>query len=126
ACAAGWQGILLRVQRGINRLGEFFAYARRLGDLLGAGTPQLLQSSEVFEQLAATGRSDPGDPLQGGGAPRLAAPGAMPGDGEPVGFVANLLDQVQRRRVGRQRELMLDIVKVQGFQDRKSGVSGKR
>ena len=45
---------------------------------------------------------DGADVLQARGGARLAAPRAVPGDGEAVGLVADLLDEVQRRMVRRQ------------------------
>lgn len=50
-----------------------------------------------------------------------AAPRTVAGDGETVRFVTYLLDQVQRRRIGRQGELVGGIVQVEGFQPRLAG-----
>ncbi len=85
------------MQAGINRLGKLFTDAGSFGDLVDAGAVELLQAAEMFQQVAAALGPDPGDVLQARGAPGLAAPGAMAGDGEAVGFIADLLDQVQGR-----------------------------
>ena len=73
------------------------------------------------EQFAAAFGSDARNVLQRRSAPGFSAASAMAGDGETMRFVAHLLDEVQRRRVGRQRELMRGVVQIESLQARLAG-----
>ncbi|MNP67269.1 hypothetical protein D3C76_1630780 [compost metagenome] len=51
----------------------------------------------MFQQVAAALGPYPGHIFKAGNSTGLATAGAVAGDSEAVGFVADLLDQVQRR-----------------------------
>src|SRR5689334_23625354 len=63
-----------------------------------------LHAAEMLEQRLAARGADAADLLQRRRRPRLAAPRAMALDREAMRFVANLLQQVQARMVGRKVE----------------------
>ena len=89
------------VQRGIDSLGERGIDAFHARDLLRprpAFSPP--RPPKCSQQARAPARADAGDVLQPAGAAHLLAPPAVAGDGEPVRFVAHLLDQLQRRGLG--------------------------
>ncbi|MNV76374.1 hypothetical protein D3C71_1697210 [compost metagenome] len=85
------------MQAGINRLGKLFTDAGCFGDFIDTGAVELLQAAEMFQQVAPALGPYPGHILQAGHPAGLAAAGAVAGDGETVGLVADLLDQVQGR-----------------------------
>ncbi|MNT95666.1 hypothetical protein D3C72_2375890 [compost metagenome] len=85
------------MQVGINRLGKLFTDSRCFGDFFDAGAGQLLQTTEVFEQVTTTLWPYPGYVFQAGSTPGLATPGTVAGNGKTVRFVTDLLDQVQGR-----------------------------
>src|SRR5690606_39519670 len=86
-----------------------------LGDFYGAGAGQLLEATKVLEQLPAPLWPYPGDTFQGGCITGLATPLAVAGDGKAVRLVADMLDEMQRRRMAWQDQLVVRVVQVQGF-----------
>ncbi|MNY70516.1 hypothetical protein D3C86_2086660 [compost metagenome] len=84
------------MQAGINRLGKLFTDAGGFGDFIDTGAAELLQAAEMFQQVAAALGPYPGHIFKAGNSTGLATAGAVAGDSEAVGFVADLLDQVQR------------------------------
>ena len=54
----------------------------------------------MSQQVAAPARADPRNVLQATGIARFLAAAAMAGDGESMGLVTHLLDQLQCRRLG--------------------------
>ena len=64
----------------------------------GAGLADAADAAEVFQQALAGARADAGDGVEFGVAVAHLAALAVIGDGEAVGLVADLLDQVQHRR----------------------------
>ncbi|MNN20808.1 hypothetical protein D3C81_1341040 [compost metagenome] len=104
------------MQAGINRLGKLFTDAGGFGDLIDTGAAEFLQPAEMFQQVATALGPYPGHLFQARHAAGLATPGAVPGDGETVGFVADLLDQVQRRGVALEDELMVHVIEVEGLE----------
>jgi len=85
------------VKRIVNLLGQRPVDTLDPGQVLDAGPGHLADAAQLLQQLLAPPRSDPGNLLQRRGGPRAGTPLAMPGDGEAVGLVPDLLDQVQRR-----------------------------
>src|SRR3569623_2417680 len=86
----------------VNALGELAADAPYLAKIFHPGARYILQPAELREQLAAALGPEAGDVFQRGTIAGLAAPLAMAGARETVRFVADLLDEMQCRRVGRQ------------------------
>ena len=78
------------------------ADASDLDEVIDTGIAYALQSPKLFQQLAAPLRPQTRNLFQLRRASSLGATLTMTGNGESVSFVANLLDQVQRRRVSRQ------------------------
>src|SRR5690606_38083760 len=96
---AGGNGILQAVQGRIDSSGQRRVHALDPGDLLDPGGLEATQSAEMLEQARAPARPDAGNVLQPADAARLLATAAVAGDGEAVGFVAHLLDQLQAWRI---------------------------
>ena len=65
------------------------------GEAVDAGALEVGDAAEFAEELAGGGWADAGDVAEGGLGLALAAAEAVEGDGETVGFVADLLDQVE-------------------------------
>src|SRR4051812_21090042 len=59
----------------------------------------------MLEQAGAPARADAGDVLEPAGLARLLATPAMAGNREAVGLVADLLDQLQTRRLRARADL---------------------
>ena len=68
------------------------------GEGVGVGLADAADAAEVFQQALAGARADAGDGVQFGVAVAHLAALAVVGDGEAVGFVADLLDEVQHGR----------------------------
>src|SRR5262249_36081510 len=81
-------------------LGELAADALDLGEVLDARAHDALQAAEAGEKLLAPLRADSRDALERRRGAALRAPRAVPGDGEAVRLVADVLDQVQAWVVG--------------------------
>ncbi len=81
-----------------------------------------LQAAEVFEQTARGGFADAGDFAQLGGAVANLAALAMEGHGEAMGFVADLLHQMQDGRMMVEHDgivfLSVDVNDLFSFRDR--------
>src|SRR6202521_1359482 len=90
------------VQLLVDALGELAADALDASQILDTRSQHALKSPEVLQQSLAPARPHGGNLLQARGGALLAASRAMPGDREAMRLVADLLDQVQRRVVGRQ------------------------
>ena len=60
-----------------------------------AGALEVGDAAELAKEFAGGGWADAGDLAEGGFGLALAAAEAVESDGEAVGFVANLLDQVK-------------------------------
>src|SRR3982751_5435766 len=86
----------------VDALGEGPADPFDAGEVVNAGSKYPLQSTEMIKEPLAPPRAHRRDFLQARGRARLAAARAMAGDGEAVRLVADLLDEVQRRVIGRQ------------------------
>ena len=71
-------------------------YARHGLDLLEGGFAHALDATEVLEELLAALGTQTGNIIEDGGNHALVAQLAMEGDGEAVGLVAYVLDEVQR------------------------------
>src|SRR5690606_28528786 len=109
--------LLLRVdavQAGVNPLGQGVADAFDLRDVLDRSGLQSRQSTEVAQQIAAPARADAGDVLEPAHAARLLPAPAVAGDGEAVGLVAHLLDELQARRTRAGADLSA-VGEQQGF-----------
>src|SRR4030081_1634265 len=89
------------VQLLVDALGQCTADALDAGEIVDARGEHALQAAEVLEKFPAPRRPHGVDLLEARGGARLAAPGTVARDRETVGFVAHLLDQVQRRMVVR-------------------------
>src|SRR5690349_15228791 len=85
----------------IDALGELAADALDARQILDARSKHPLKSTEMFQQPLAAAWPDGGYLLQARGGARLAAARAMSRDREAVRLVAHLLDEMQRRMVGR-------------------------
>ena len=79
----------------VNFFSQLLADALNLGEVIDAGVDDTLEPAETGQQLLAPLCPDTVDTLQTGGNPGLAPPCAVPGNGKPVGLVANLLDEMQ-------------------------------
>src|ERR1051325_1492750 len=89
------------VQVAVDALRERTADALHLGDIVDRGGLHAPQSAEMLDQRLAALGADARDLVEHRGGARLAAPRAVPDDGEAVRLVADRLDQVQagvRRR----------------------------
>src|SRR5690606_7910289 len=102
---AGGIGVFQTMQGRIDSPGERLVHALDLGDLLDPGRPQARQAAEMAQQGGAAARADAGDVFEAAGGTRLLAPAAMAGDGEAVGLVADLLDELQAQRGGARPQL---------------------
>ena len=82
-----------------------FGDARRQGarhharQFLDAGLAQLRDAAEMAQELLRGARADAGDFVEFARKSALRAALAVKGHGEAVRFVADLLDQVQQRRM---------------------------
>ena len=70
-----------------------------LGEGVEAGALEVGDAAEFAEELAGGGWADAGDIAESGLGLAFAAAEAVEGDGEAVGFVADLLDEVEDRVV---------------------------
>ena len=86
----------------MDPLRQFAADAVHPGDVLDPGPGQAAHAPERLQQLLPPLGADPADLLQDRGGAGLGPALAVAGDGEAMGLVADLLDQVHGRRVGRQ------------------------
>src|SRR5574340_1291819 len=86
----------------VNRLGKRFADSFHLAELFDTGLRHFTQPAEMRQQAAPPFIPYPADFLQAGCGARLAALGAVAGDGETMRLIADLLDQVQRRVIAAQ------------------------
>src|SRR5215831_10567957 len=100
-------GTLSGMELPVDLLGELAADAFDLGEVLDARAHHPFQAPEPGQQLLAPLRAHAGDALERGGGAALGAPRAVPGDGEAVRLVADVLDQVQPGMIGRQPERTL-------------------
>ena len=80
-----------------NFLGKFTTDPVDPGQILDTGPSQALQTAKVLQQGAATLGPDTTDLIQQRSLASAAPAGTMAGDRKPMRFIANLLDQVQRR-----------------------------
>ena len=71
-------------------------------ELLDAREADGLDGAEAAEQGALAHRAQTGDDIETGAQRRLGPAGAVPGDGEAVGLVADPLDQEERGRIAGQ------------------------
>ena len=83
------------MQRCVDFLGEFPADPWNGGKLVNPGTRNALQAAKTGNQAFATLRPDAANVFESRRVRRLAAPGAVAGDGETMGLVADFLDQMQ-------------------------------
>ena len=74
------------------------------GELFAVGAPDSREAAEPDQQRLAASRADAGDLIERRPQIALRARLAMEGDRKAVGFVANPLDEEQRRAVGRERD----------------------
>src|SRR5450432_1641254 len=86
----------------VDAFGERAADAFHARQILDTRSQHALKSTEVLEEPLAAPRTHRGNLLEARRGARLAAARAMPRDREAVRLVADLLDQVQRRMIGRQ------------------------
>src|SRR5688500_11303414 len=97
------------MQLAIDPLRKGARDARRAREIVDARGLNATQTAEVRKQRLALLASDSGDVLQRGRRACLRPPGAMTLDRETVRFVANLLQKVQARVVGRKRQRRIPI-----------------
>src|ERR1019366_3683944 len=83
------------VQGHMNGGTQSGADAGYLPNLVYGGLLESLDRAEVAQQRLAPDFTQPGDVIQHAGGHRLGAPLAVERDGEPVGFVAHPLQEVQ-------------------------------
>ena len=83
------------MKRIVNLLRELRTDARHARQVLDAGAGDLAQAAEILEQRLAAFAADAGNPFDRLAGARSSPPRPVPGDGETVGLVADLLDQVQ-------------------------------
>src|SRR5690606_5328356 len=102
---AGGIGLLQSVQGRIDSAGKRLVDALDPCDFLHPGRPEPRQAAEMAQQAGAPARADAGDVLQPADAARLLAATAVAGNGEAVGLVAHLLDQLQSGRIGARAQL---------------------
>jgi hypothetical protein len=76
-----------------------FTDAWNLAQILDTGLGYALESAEVLDKLTAPLGANPCDLLKRGSSSSLGAPLAVTGDGKAMGFIADLLDQVQCWRI---------------------------
>ncbi len=100
----------------MNGLGQLLADAGHLGQLINPGFFHLLQSPQVFEQRLTTLGPDAGNILQAAAGAGLGAASTVPGDGKTVGFIANVLDEMQGGHIRRQVQLFVALPHDQGLQ----------
>src|SRR5579862_3422179 len=94
--------LLPGVEMLIDHFGQFAPEAPNLHKILDSGTQYSLQAAELLQQLASLHRTQARDGLEYRLAMPLRAFATVPRDGEPMRLVAHPLDQMQRRRIGRQ------------------------
>src|SRR5579871_3613275 len=92
----GWGGLGC-VQVGEDFLGRFAG--DDFGEFVDAGALEVGNAAELAEKLAGGGWADAGNLAEGSVGLALAPTEAMESDGEAMSFVANLLDQVENRRM---------------------------
>ena len=69
----------------------------------------------MAKQLTPAFWANAGNAFQTGTGACLAAALAMSGDGKTVGFIPDMLDQMQRRGMTGQNEFIMRVVEIQGF-----------
>jgi len=87
-------------------LSQFAADAGHTTQIFDARIRNTLQSAEMPQQFAATFGTDARDTFQRRFAAFFVAARGVTGDGEAVRLVADVLDQMQRRRIARQHKLI--------------------
>ena len=83
----------------VNTLRKLFADTRDTGQIFHARARHFAQTSEPFEQFLPAHPTHAGYVFQDRRGARPCAALPMAGNGEAMGFVANLLDKVQSGRV---------------------------
>src|SRR5471032_381909 len=86
----------------VNAFGELAADAFHPRQILDTRSQHALKSTEVLQEPLAAPRPHGGNLLEARRRARLAAARAVARDREAVRLVADLLDEMQRRMIGRQ------------------------
>src|SRR5476649_2804556 len=86
----------------VDAFGERAADAFHASQILDTRSQHALKSTEVLEEPLAAPRPHRGNLLEAGRRARLAAARAVARDREAVRLVADLLDEMQRRMIGRE------------------------
>ena len=80
----------------MNLAREEDSHAFDVGNLVRRCLPQALDRAEVLEKRGLTRRTEAGDGIEDGAAARPRPAPAVLGDGEAMGLVAQVLQQVER------------------------------